>query len=291
MGGNDLGSDDDYFAAPLKTTAADDGAISSSDDDDDFRIEGDGPSSFLQGGDQDTKEMISNVIVNKRKRDNAGENGNSTQQQQSSKKRSKKERQGGPLQGLGTKIRDESLESKARLLSGYTKVQFLPQHIARPNNNDNLESNNFMERLMCLISKKQLKKTSLKASPRAIILCLSARRCVTVLKDLAPLRLRIAKLFPKQGTVEDQAKQLENSEFAVAVGTPHRVKELMERGSLFLKDTQLFGLDVFENDKNFSVYTLADTSPHVEDLLKDHVHPQLSNKQRKKGNDLKVAFV
>jgi len=184
-------------------------------------------------------------------------------------------------------------------LSQYADTKFLPQHVIRPQNKatvkgaqQQINSNNFMERLLCMISKKQLKKTGphTRTSPRAIILCLSARRCVAVLKDLAPLRLRIAKLFPKQGTIEEQGRQLETNEFGIAVGTPHRVKELMERGSLSLKDTLLFGLDTFENDKSFSVYTLPDTTTHTQELLKNHVQPQCAI-SRKKENDLKVGFV
>ena len=95
--------------------------------------------------------------------------------------------------------------------------------------------------------------------------------------------------------MDDQAKQLESTDFGLAVGTPHRIKELMERGSLSLNGTTLFGLDIFENDKSFSVYTMADTSPPTQDLLKDHVYPQCvenrANKNGKRWSDLKVAFV
>jgi hypothetical protein len=71
----------------------------------------------------------------------------------------------------------------------------------------------------------------------------------------------------------------------------------MERGSLLLNGTMLFGLDVYENDKNFSVYTMADTSPPTQDMLKYHVYPQCCclvkdmNNNRKVGSNLKVAFL
>merc|ERR1712166_814329 len=148
-------------------------------------------------------------------------------------------------------------------------------------------SNNFMDRLMCLISKKRLKKQQQQKSPRAVILCLSARRCVAVLKDLAPLKLRVAKLFPKGGTIDEQARQLESTVCGIAVGTPHRIKELIDRGSLSLKNTQLFGLDTFENPKNFSVYTLPDTAPFIQTLLKDHARPVCCGGRK----DLKIGFV
>lgn len=173
--------------------------------------------------------------------------------------------------------------------------------MARLSNSSNGDafSNNFMDRLLSIISKKQLKKSTTRKSPKAIVVCLSARRCVAVLKDLVPLKLRVAKLFPKQGTLEEQAQQLETAEFGLAIGTPHRINELLERGSLSLKGTSLLGLDVFENDKSYSVYTLADTAVPTQELLKEHVFPQCaaySSSGSKSGNkkgqqELKVAFV
>jgi U3-containing 90S pre-ribosomal complex subunit len=306
MGGDDLGSDDEYLAAPLKSAV--DSYDSSSnndhndDDDEEYSVEG-GPGTPRKRVVSDTLTTNSNNNA-KRKRDD----GNEPQQSSSlpsQPKRSKKDRKGAPLRVLGTKILEESASSQAELLSQYAGVPFSPQHMARHlpsssnNHNRNSNSNNFMDRLLSLISKKQLKKTTAKRkSPKAIIVCLSARRCVAVLKDLAPMRLRVAKLFPKQGSVEEQAKQLETTDFGLAVGTPHRIKELMERDSLQLDGTALFGLDTFENDKSFSVYTLADTATPTQAMLKDHVHPHCcessgsgSNKNGKKVQELKVAFV
>ncbi|KAG7357083.1 U3-containing 90S pre-ribosomal complex subunit [Nitzschia inconspicua] len=311
MGGDDLGSDDEYLTAPLKSnvvTGDDNDDVSSNDDQgDDFSAVEGGTSTFRD--DDESSAVPANG--NKRKRDVDNTSKHTKQQQQqlqhtpssstalsSQFKRSKKGRNGGPLQSLGTKILDETIQSKAEIVSVYAGVKFLPQHMARPLNDKNTHSNNFMDRLLCWISKKQLKKIIARKSPKMIIVCLSARRCVAVLKDLVPLRLRVAKLFPKQGTIDDQARQLETTDFGLAVGTPHRIKELLEKESLSLNGTALFGLDVYENDKRFSVYTLADTAVPTQELLRDHVYPQCcnnngggDNKSGKKGQELKVAFV
>lgn len=297
MGGDDLGSDDEYLTAPLQSAVEndhndddDDRSDHSSDDDDLDRRD----KAVVSPGNHDNNN-------NKRKRDTPNIVEKQQQQTPSSQsKRSKKDGNGGPLRKLGMKILDESTQSKAELLSNYAGVQFLPNHMARLSNssNGNAFSNNFMDRLLSIISKKQLKKSTTQKSPKAIVVCLSARRCVAVLKDLVPLKLRVAKLFPKQGTMEEQAQQLETTEFGLAIGTPHRIKELLERGSLSLKGTTLLGLDVFENDKSFSVYTLADTAVPTQELLKEHVFPQCAayssgskSGNRKGQQELKVAFV
>jgi hypothetical protein len=296
MGGDDLGSDDEFLSVPIKGDPAGDEGAAEPDDDDNDSDDDDS----MEGG-----PILSNSN-NKRKREESNELTSSNYDQlnddttTTTTKHKKKNKESERIKALGDRIRQESIESKADMLSLYTAVKFLPQHIAKGHNSSNnihgssMDSNNTMDRLLCFTSKKQLKKT-MKGSPRVIIVCISARRCVSVLKDLVPLKLRIAKLFPKQGTIDDQASQLENNDFGVAIGTPHRMKELMERGSLSFKNTILFGLDTYENEKKFTVYTLPDTSCHTQDLLRGHVHPYLSEKSTKggkKGGDLlKVEFI
>jgi hypothetical protein len=266
MGGDDLGSDDDYLAAPVGEYGGDDN------------------SSVEDANDSEDPPPQKNQ---KRQRaDNAGTN--------SATKTTKSKKRGGPMEILGSKIRMESSESKAEILSEFCGAEFQAVHMAKLSSKNqnydvdqNIDSNNFMDRLLCVVSKKQLKNKQQQRSPRAVIFCLSARRSVAVLKDLAPMKLRVAKLFPKQGTIGEQARQLETTEFGIAVGTPHRIKELIDRGSLTLKNTQLLGLDTFLNPKNQSVYTLHDTVPHLKSILKDHAQPvcQMKNK------DLKIGFV
>jgi protein CMS1 len=298
MGGDDLASDDEYFTAPVKSVAEDSdddassaeasSAVDGNEDDDNNNDDDD---------DDDYKKNFGET--KKRKRENDTIRKSRTEEKlTSAEKKVKKDgmRGGGPLRVLGWRIREESVESKAEILSQFVQVKFLPQHIARSQNNKegrSSDSNNFVDRLLSFVSKKQLKKNRPKSkkSPRIIILCLSARRCVAVLKDIAPLRLRVAKLFPKQGSIEDQSKQLETIDFGLAVGTPHRVMQLIDNGSLSLDDTAFVGLDTFENEKSFSVYTLPDTAADTQALLKRHVYPQCSGSAKNGGDFLKVGFL
>ena len=288
MGGDDLGSDDEYLAAPL--AGADDyGDVSSVEEDDGDKKQqqqqqqhGNNNKRLQDNDDGNNQHQSRNAAAT-----TAGDNTSKSKDGRKSKKR------GGPMQVLGAKIRTESADSKAEILSEFSGATFLSSQIAKlgsKNNYDvsgNTDSENFKDRLMCLISKKQLKSKQQQRSPRALIFCLSARRCVSVLKDLAPMKLRVAKLFPKQGTIGEQARQLEQTEFGVAVGTPHRIKELIDRGSLTLKNTQLLGLDTFLNPKNQSVYTLHDTAPFLKSILKENAQP-MCNKGKK---ELKIGFV
>jgi hypothetical protein len=277
MGGDDLDSDDDYLAAPLGG-AADNAVDSSSEEEDDEQHR-------VRQQEQISKRQRT-TESDERIKSSAASNGDA-------KEKRKPKKRGGPMQVLGSKIRLESAESKAEILSEFAGAEFQASHMAKLSSKNNydvdahIDSANFKDRLLCLVSKKQLKNKLKQRSPKVVIFCLSARRSVAILKDLAPMRLRVAKLFPKQGTIGEQARQLETTEFALAVGTPHRIKELVERGSLTLKNTQLLGLDTFLNPKNQSVYTLHDTAPFLRSILKDHAQP-LCVKGKK---DLKIAFV
>jgi len=276
MGGDDLGGDDDYLAPPLR--GVNDYADVSSVEDE-------------HHDDQQQQSQKRRRADNKNESDDKSNPAAASTIKTAEKKKSKK--RGGPMQVLGSKIRLESAESKAEILSEFAGAEFHSSNIAKLNDKNkydvdkNIDSDNFMHRLMCVVSKKLLKNNLQQRSPRTVIFCLSARRSVAILKDLAPMKLRVAKLFPKQGTIGEQAKQLENTEFAVAVGTPHRIKELIDRGSLTLKNTQLLGLDTFLNPSNQSVYTLHDTAPFLKALLKDYAQP-MCNKGKK---ELKIGFV
>lgn len=123
-----------------------------------------------------------------------------------------------------------------------------------------------------------------------IIVCISARRAVTILKDLSALKIRVAKLFPKNGTVDEQCKQLSTTAFGVAVGTPHRLLALATKRSdgtnpLAFDETKLIILDSDVSNKQYTVCTLPDTAPHCMELLREFAIPQF-----KKRKDLHLAF-
>jgi hypothetical protein len=124
------------------------------------------------------------------------------------------------------------------------------------------------------------------------IVSISARRAVAILKEISILKVRAAKLFPKNGSIDEQAQQLSSLAFGIAVGTPHRLLSLC-RSDRNVKHTSLNLLDranllVFDSNvtnKQYSVCTLPDTAPYCIELLNDFAIPQM----RQRG-DLHVAF-
>jgi protein CMS1 len=262
MGGDDVGSEDENYLAPLHVDPSDD----SSDEAEKSAVR------------QNESRVQKRIVLE-------SENTESPSTATSPKKR--KRRDGSSTRELGKGIRVAPVEMQAKLMSEFSGVKFFPQYIGRYEEGDGDEDGlGIAKRIQGIVSKKKLKKWKETKSPCVIIIVLSARRAVQVLKELAPLNVRAAKLFAKHITIEEQVSQLAESPFPVAVGTPHRILALAKQGALSFEKTLCVALDTAVNDKNFSVHTLPDTVPHTKDLLKEFVHPECL-----KRRDLRLAFV
>jgi len=265
MGGEDVGSEDEDYLAPLRGGATSD---DSSDEETTNNTVGKNKSQVPKQDALETKTKESSSMA-------------------SSISKKRKRGDGNSLRDLGKGIRIASVEMQSKLVTEFSGVKFLPQHIGRCEDLDSSEDDSgIAKRIQSIVSKKKLKKWKEKDSPCVVILALSARRAVQVLKELAPLNVRAAKLFAKHITIEEQVKQLQESPFPVAVGTPHRILALAKLGALSFEKTLCVALDTSVNDKKFSVYTLPDTVPHTQDLLREFVHPEFL-----KRRDLRLAFV
>jgi hypothetical protein len=137
---------------------------------------------------------------------------------------------------------------------------------------------------------------------------------VAILKELAPLKVRSAKLFPKNGSVTEQQQQLGMAAFGVAVGTPHRLCQLAAAaaavetnddtsrrsndrnifGPLSLQHSRLLIFDCHVSQKQYTVCTLPDTAPHCAMLVRDFVAPWWSKTDPASGHKAKshcqIAF-
>eukprot|EP00980_Cylindrotheca_fusiformis_P007264 scaffold1525_cov142-Cylindrotheca_fusiformis.AAC.64 len=225
MGGDDLGSDDEYLTAPVR-------AESSSVDEEDVEV--------IAKQTKATKREI-------------GEEKTELEAAPSKKRRKRDE-------GLGESTCHKSTEEQAKRLTSYAGVDFYPNQMAISENRD---SPSLTKRIQGIVSKKKLKKHNKKMSPLVIVISISARRAVSVLKELSPFNVRVAKLFPKQGSIEEQASLLQSTCMPIAVCTPHRLLALVEEESISLSDTQLIVIDTHQDAKKFSVDTLPDTAPHL----------------------------
>mmetsp|Transcript_24654 Transcript_24654/g.28399 ORF Transcript_24654/g.28399 Transcript_24654/m.28399 type:complete len:333 (-) Transcript_24654:25-1023(-) len=170
-------------------------------------------------------------------------------------------------------------------LEEYLGNRFQPHHFAQ-NTNTSSVSNAVKTSIS---SMKNLKKwqtksstSTSKSSPMVIIVCSSTKRCASLLKELSSLKVRVMKLFAKNIKLEEQLTLLQKSgSDAIAVGTPNRLlklarasKEGKDGGGLVV-DTELVLLDSFEDHKRFTVCTMNDTAPDLMMFLKEFVQPRL----------------
>jgi protein CMS1 len=169
------------------------------------------------------------------------------------------------------------------------------QHLKMLKAADGELSNNVRDALLPSIVKesvssmKKLKKWSNKQSPMVLVVCVSARRCVAVLKTLTALKVKCGKLFAKHMDYGEQLKMLKSTSFPIAVGTPNRLLKLcQEKNGLTLKHTDVVIVDGYENDKAFTVCTLKDTAPDLAQLLRDEVQPQLQ--KTSSGKPFKIVM-
>lgn len=148
-----------------------------------------------------------------------------------------------------------------------------------------------LERIRSAISMQQIKKQwKHKSCPCVLIVCLSARRSVAVLKELASLQLRAFKLFPKSGSIAEHTSMLQSvAPCPLAVGTPHRLLAL--QSVLRLDHTRLVVLDGCCSQKQYTVCTLPDTAPHCMEWLERVVLPQVVKKKKTGEPSCNIAFL
>jgi hypothetical protein len=294
MGGDDLDNDDGYLVQEVKDTAVDE---------------------LVREVEKDSKQRkrkqeVPSSVSNEPSEDQRPNDSTSNNSSSSSKRKKSKSCPEALLLDASRNL--ETTEQQAAFLSASLRHYSLvstntdPEisldhaaHFVAASNNNNTASASLVELLKNGISSKQLKKAAKSKdntqSPAVVIICQSARRAVAILKECSVLNTRVAKLFPKNGTVEQQLAQLRTAAaggsssggYGLAVGTPHRLQQLCQavNGLSFAK-TRLVVLDCHASPKGFTVCTLPDTAPDTMSLLRDFVVPQL---QRRKG-DLRLAF-
>lgn len=261
MGGDDLGSDDEYLNASISDTAE---------------------TSLLE-----KLEKLEETSSKKRSRDDSAED--ESVDEIPTKKSSAR-----VLIEAGRDLASESVEVQCTFLQtafahevqlrGHS-IDNLPKLVAShfsTSNESTLEA-----RIRGAVSMKKLKKYKTLRSPMVLVVCVSARRAVAVLKELASLKLRAAKLFAKHMDPSQQRTMLTQQAYGLAVGTPNRLLALCQgdEPALNLNHTSLVILDSESNPKGYTVCTLPDTAGDCMELLRLHVVPQL-----KKRKDLQIAM-
>jgi U3-containing 90S pre-ribosomal complex subunit len=122
-------------------------------------------------------------------------------------------------------------------------------------------------------------------SPRVLIVCLSAVRCLALTKPLIAMghrRIRVTKLFAKHTKLQDQQRDLRSNPSHIAVGTPKRIADLLENGAL---DTSRLLFLLFETSfvspKNFNVLEQNETRRDAVSMLKEHLLARIAAQECK----------
>lgn len=317
MGGDDLASEDEYVfgsGGPLGASDSDNDSVSSEIDNQQLKSFNNKRKGI------NTDKQSSDVVVT------------------SIKKRKKKKNNDAPVSSksllilAGRGIALDSAESQVKFIntlyshsmkmSGNNEADtfsFTPTHLhtTPPDTNEKVKKfqHNNLDAFIKggpVTSMKRLKNWKHECSPMVIIVTLSARRAVELMKELASLKLPVAKLFAKHFSVEEQVELLKGTVkggggggggkkrsercYSIAVGTPGRLLTLLQhgrneqgsdgQGALRLNHTEVIIFDTHEDAKGFNVCTLKDTSSDLMHFMKAGVVPQL---ERKKSN-LKITM-
>nr|CCA17667.1 ubiquitinspecific protease putative [Albugo laibachii Nc14] len=129
--------------------------------------------------------------------------------------------------------------------------------------------------------KLRLRKKNPEKSPLMLIMCSSAERVIRVTKSLASFKCRIAKLFSRHTKIEQQEWQLKKFYSPIAIGTPARVKKLLESGALSLQNTAFVVIDMHLNQKICSILDVKETSLDLMELLQYHFMKKISQDDSK----------
>jgi ubiquitin carboxyl-terminal hydrolase 48 len=114
-----------------------------------------------------------------------------------------------------------------------------------------------------------------------VILSSSALRAVEFLKPLSVFRCKIAKLFAKHMKVQEQVELLSKSYQPIAIGTPGRMKKLLEMNALSFQHTTHLIIDLQIDKKNMTILDLKDTAIEVVEILQYYALEHLNENKMK----------
>jgi hypothetical protein len=351
MGGDDLGSDDEYlFDSGLIDASGGRGTAISSDDE----------GGSISDDDGLIPQKNSSLSTSSKKRKGTAEDDNEPTLTSSKKKRKKKNvptnsknilihaGRGIAMDGVeaqamflgtiyshsnklaegadegGADDNDDEGEETKQSATSFSFEEHLYSHPTTANAKHDEKTNQFQHNNLSaflksgpLPSMKRLKNWKHAHSPMVLIVTLSARRSVELMKQLSAMKLPVAKLFAKHMSVEDQVELLKGVTgkkntggggaagggggskkgtangrcYSLAVGTPGRLLKLLRHGrdepgsdglgALRLNHTEVVIIDCHEDSKGWTVCTLKDTSKDMMELMKEGVVPQLEKRKGK----------
>jgi protein CMS1 len=105
---------------------------------------------------------------------------------------------------------------------------------------------------------------------------------VPFFRNLQAFNFAIGRLFAKHLKVADQTEQLSKIFHPIVVGTPGRLKKLLEMDALSLEHTTHLVFDMQKDKKNMTVLDVKDTAKECMDLLQFYAIPRLNQDDKLK---------
>ncbi|KAI9251365.1 U3-containing 90S pre-ribosomal complex subunit-domain containing protein [Phascolomyces articulosus] len=130
--------------------------------------------------------------------------------------------------------------------------------------------------------KKLDKKPQDPAQPTVLVLTHAAMRAADLARAMKPLG-KVAKLFAKHMKVQEQAEFLQKEPVHLGVGTPNRIKALVEQDHLKLDQLELVVVDTERNAKRFTAFENDAVRGDLYHLLGTYIAPRMKDKKTRLG--------
>ncbi|KAJ1832905.1 cms1 ribosomal small subunit [Coemansia sp. RSA 2711] len=136
----------------------------------------------------------------------------------------------------------------------------------------------FDELVASALSTGKANKKVMLGAPQVLVLCSSAQRVLELVRRLRPVSRRaVAKLFSRHVKIDVQREMLGKSAVDVAVGTPNRVRRLLQGGDLKLNRLRLVVVDCWQDHKMRTVVDMDDTRDDLFAIWRDVLLPASKN--------------
>ncbi|KAI8147767.1 U3-containing 90S pre-ribosomal complex subunit-domain containing protein, partial [Fennellomyces sp. T-0311] len=130
--------------------------------------------------------------------------------------------------------------------------------------------------------KKLDKKPQDPASPEVLVITHAAMRAADLSRAMKPLG-KVAKLFAKHMKISEQAEFLQKDPVHLGVGTPNRIKALVEQDHLKLDNLELVVVDTERNAKRFTAFENDAVRADLYNFLGTYLAPRMREKKARLG--------
>ncbi|KAJ2851547.1 hypothetical protein IWW36_001031 [Coemansia brasiliensis] len=154
-------------------------------------------------------------------------------------------------------------------------IGLLPKHIY---NIPDIHDKSISSIVQSALSTGKARNKVMLGAPQVLVLCSSALRVLELVKMFRPLCKRnVMKLFSRHIKISQQQEMLKQTAVDIAVGTPNRVRKLLEEQSLKVNRLRLVVVDCWQDDKMRVVVDMDDTRDDLFGIWRDTLLPASKN--------------